>query len=229
MTEKFVETEWINDDSIKYEKILQFEREGSPLMSTQPNEPISCFLASAKIYPVKVNGSIQLQAGIVPVVQGAVNLADHPIIAGEYVVNNIVGRSEVEGQTRYNVDHRQMVSLDTLNHIIDLNRPDILDPQSIYDAQFRFKDIAKYWFNHGWLSEPLYKSVVNLPDEASDQINDQVVQAVLNSAKYKRALSEWREENWISFEKAKRYAIKGTPIFTVEDEISFAAEFGSRK
>lgn len=214
--------EWVNENSPEYEKILRFIDKDHTAMMTRAGEKIDCEVDAAYAY-VKKDDEVVI--GLIPRVQFAVNMADKPDIAGEYVINDIIGEDMSSDPKRYLIEHRQFVSLDFLNHIIDINRPDILDPQTIYNNPRGFKEMAQVWTDHHWLSPVLNQKVQGLPANRSDLVDVAVVNAVRNHAGFKRTLQEWRRKNWISESKAKQYAITGMPLKTLDDELGFAATF----
>lgn len=215
--------EWVSEDSQDYQKVLMFNDKDRPLMATAPGEQIDCYVYEAYAYVTK---SDELVIGLVPKVQFATNMDAHPELAGEYVVNKItaVDRGDGTQPVRYRVDHRQSVYLDVLNHIIDLNRPDVFDPQTIYNNTQDFKLVAQTWADHNWLPAKYNDQIQGLPANRCDLIDDRVAMTVKANAAFKRALKQWREANWISEQKARQYAITGQPLKTIEDELSFKSE-----
>lgn len=211
--------EWVKEDSPDYEKILRFNDKDHPEMATRAGEKLDCEVDSAYAY-VKKNDDVVI--GLVPRVQFAVNMADHPDLAGEYVINDVIGEDVASNPKRYLIEHRQFVSLDFLNHIIDINRPDVLDPQTIYDNPNGFKQIAQIWTDHHWLKLADNAKIQALPNGRSDLVDVNIIRGVMNHAGFKRTLQEWRQKNWISENKAKQYAITGMPLKTLDDELGFA-------
>lgn len=213
--------EWVSEDSNEYAKILLFNDPEHPLMKTAPGEKLDCYIYEAYAFVTKAN---KLVIAVVPKVQFAVNMVDHPMIAGEYVVNNITAVDNHERPFKYLVDHRQRVDLDFLNHIIDLNRPDVLDPQTIFDNDNNFKAVAGEWAQHNWISAAMNDQIQKLPDGRPDLIDDRIPQLVATHAGFKRVLSEWREKNWFSEDQARQYAITEQPLVTIDDELSFKVQ-----
>lgn len=226
-TIKDAEFEWIRDDSPEWALIMLFNDKDKPLMSTPPNTTVDCYVYSARVFAVKSKldpKKLEFRVGVVFKVQGAVNLGK--LIAGQFVKNKVVGRTVKDGVTYYKVSHMQLISLNDMNHIIDLNRPDILDPQTIFGASKMFKSIAKYWFEQGWLPRAMFEKVEALEDGVSDKVDPQIVNIVSNNAGFKRALKRWREKNWLNEAKAKEYAMRGSYLYTMDDALSIAGSVG---
>ena len=213
--------EWVNEDSAEYEKIMRFNDPVHPLMHTAPGEKLDCVVDEAYAYETK-DGKVVI--GVVPRVQAGIYLIDKFELAGEYVINDIVAQDAVSNPTRYLIRHRQLITLDDFNHIIDLNRPDVLDPQTIFDNVDNFKGIVHQWAQHHWISDKADKLVQDLSDGHPELIDERIPRFVAQNAGFKRALSEWREKNWISEMQARQFAKTGQAIKTLDDELSFAVE-----
>lgn len=211
--------EWVGITSTAYQKIMLFNDKENPLMSTKPGEKLDCEVYEAYAYVVKKTGKVVI--GLVPKVQFVANMNTHPELAGEYVINNIksVRENEKGEATEYLIDHRQFVTLDFLNHIIDLNRPDVLDPQAIYGNRITYKDVIKQWITNGWATSDQAQS--SLQADVSDDVDPHLVDIVLKSAGYRAKLSEWRQSEWITEDEAIEFARSGRPVKTLDDELSF--------
>lgn len=237
---KDAEFEWIREDSPQWELIMLFNDKDKPLMYTPPNTTVDCYVYSARVFAVKSKTDpkkLDFKVGVVFKVQAAVNMGN--VLAGQFVKNKLIARTvkEVvskdangvehkEKVTYHKVSHMQLISLNDMNHIIDLNRPDVLDPQTIFGASKMFKSIAKYWFEQKWLPRPMFERVMDLPDGESDKIDPKIVTTVSNNAGFKRALKRWREQNWLNEEKAREYAIRGSYLYTIDDCLSVAGSVG---
>lgn len=213
--------EWMNEDSEQYQKVLRFNDHDHPLMHTAPGQKIDCEIDEAYAYLTKQN---HLVIGIVPRVVFGVNMVMYPDIAGEYVVNRVVGKDTVAQPHRYLINHQQLIKLDDFNHIIDLNKPDVLDPQMIFENQYNYKNIVHQWVEHRWISPKADEIVAKLPEGRSDLIDERIPEFVSKHAGFRRALSEWRENNWVSKKQAQEYAVTGQPLKTLDDELSFTTE-----
>lgn len=226
-TIKDAEFEWIREDDPQWALIMLFNDKDNPLMSTPPGTTVDCYVYSARVFAVKSKldpKKLEFRVGVVFKVQGAVNLGK--LIAGQFVKNKVVGRTVKDGVIYYKVSHMQLISLNDMNHIIDLNRPDVLDPQTIFGASKMFKSIAKYWFEQGWLPRAMFEKVDALEDGESDKVDPQIVNIVSNNAGFKRALKRWREKNWLNEIKAKEYAMRGSYLYTMDDALSVAGSVG---
>ena len=167
--------EWVNEDSAEYEKIMRFNDPVHPLMHTAPGEKLDCVVDEAYAYETK-DGKVVI--GVVPRVQAGIYLIDKFELAGEYVINDIVAQDAVSNPTRYLIRHRQLITLDDFNHIIDLNRPDVLDPQTIFDNVDNFKGIVHQWAQHHWISDKADKLVQDLPDGHPELIDERIPREV---------------------------------------------------
>ena len=216
------EQEWVAADSPEYAKILLFNDEDSPLMKTGVGEKFDCEVYEAYARETKKG----LRIALVAKVQAGVNLYDKAPIAGEYVINDIIAEDKVSNPHRYLISHRQLVTLDDFNHIIDLNRPDVLDPQTVFANRDNFKQIVHIWAQHHWISDKADQITQALPDGHPEQIDERIPRFVLRNAGFRRTLSEWRRDNWISEKQAEQYAKTGQAIKTLDDELSFAVEIG---
>lgn len=216
--------EWIDEDSNEYEKILLFNDSEKPLMKTAPGEKLPCLIYEAYAYVTKDD---KVVIGVVPKVQFATNMVDHPHLAGEYVINKITATDTEQRPHKFLVDHRQWTDLDFLNHVIDLNRPDVLDPQTIFENSNNFKEIVATWAEHHWIPANLNAQVQALPDGRCDVIPEEIPDLVLKNAGFKRALSDWRQENWFTDRQARQYAISGAPLKTIDDELSFNVQINN--
>ena len=216
------EQEWVEADSPEYAKILLFNDEENPLMKTGVGEKLDCEVYEAYARQTK-NG---LRIALVPKVQSGVNLYDKAPIAGEYVINDIVAEDKVSDPHRFLISHVQLVSLDDFNHIIGLNRPDVLDPQTIFVNRDNFKAIVHIWAQHHWISEKADEITQSLPDGHPELIDERIPRFVARNAGFRRTLSEWRRDNWINEKEAAEYAKTGQAIKTLDDELSFAVEIG---
>ena len=213
--------EWMNEDSQEYANVLRLNNKKHPIMATAPGEKIDCLVDEAYIYATKQGKFV---VGLVPRVVFGTNMVTHPDISGEYVVNRIVGEDKKSNPHRYLISHRQLISLEDFNHIIDLNRPDLLDPQMIFQNKFNFKAVIHALVKNHWIAPKSDELVANLKEGQADQIDERIPDVVSKHAGFKRALSEWREANWINETTAKKYAITGQPVKTIDDELTFATE-----
>lgn len=216
------EQEWVTEDSPEYAKILLFNDEDNPLMNTGVGEKFDCEVYEAYARETKSG----LRISLVAKVQAGVNLYDKAPIAGEYIVNDIIAEDKISDPHRFLISHRQLVTLEDFNHIIDLNRPDVLDPQTVFANQDNFKEIVRIWAEHHWISQKAYKITKDLPDGRPDLIDERIPRFVARNAGFKRTLSQWRRDNWISENQASEYAKTGQALKTLDDELSFAVEIG---
>lgn len=209
--------EWVAADSPEYAKILRFNDAQHPVMVTG-SDGIDCVVYEAYSYVTKAG---KILIGLVAKVQAGVNLVNNFEIAGEYITNDIIGKDLSTNPPRFLIRHRQLISLDDFNHIIDLNRPDILDPQTVFNNRLHFKEMVHFWVEHNWIAKSADDLAQKVPDGRPDLLDERIPDFVTKNAAFRRALSDWRTAHWVTPEQAKRKAITQQALATLDDELSF--------
>lgn len=220
--------EWVRDNSDRYELLTYLTKSEKSPFATRAGQVRQLYLDAAY---AMINVDDEIVIAIVPRIQFAPVMADKhdSILAGEYTTNKqvtIETDSDDPSVKIYGFDHRERVTLDDLNHIIDLNRPDVLDPWGIFNNQYDYMTVATEWAKHGLINENEYQQIKSLPEMRSDLISEALVQKVADHPRFRAMLYDWRSDNWISELQARHYAKTKEPIVTIHDELSFAIEIG---
>lgn len=153
--------EWMQGGSPEFEWVKAFNDKDDPMVPR--NTMIEMILEQAYGYVTKNNEPI---VGLLIRARADLNLAarssenpsgGYPLLAGRYMVNNI--QAYDEKQDRYYVDHQMLTTLDVLNHIIDLNKPDALkDDGSGRAQQPEFQAALKQWRDEHWITSDQVRS-----------------------------------------------------------------------
>jgi len=130
--------EWVKPSDPFYSWLMVYL---APKSEFVPDAQVHQFVEQA--YPIltknKLTGKLNVKVGALLRVRADLNLTSEdgfPYLAGRYVSNNIVGYDQLKDA--YLIDHRTVMDLNDLNHIIDLNRPkELMVPEVKTDPQLQ--------------------------------------------------------------------------------------------
>lgn len=136
--------EWVDMKDGFYSWLIVYNTPNSPFI---PDAPVSQYVEQAYASLVRNKlGKLDIRISALLRIRADLNIASvdgkgYPFLAGHYVGNNIIGFDQV--RETYLVDHQTFITLDMLNHIIDLNKPEELTrPEVKTDPQLNAQLMA---------------------------------------------------------------------------------------